>query len=94
MVDVTLMSYFLTVASKPKLTNSDEVKEAVRCLKFSKALDPTGIPNRALKYLHKRAVSPPAQIFNAILLTHRLPTAWKRARVIFIPKSEKDPVLL
>jgi hypothetical protein len=37
MVDVTLMSYFLTVASKPKLTNSDEVKEAVRCLKFSKA---------------------------------------------------------
>ena len=32
-------------------------------------------------------------IFNAILLTHHFPTAWKHARVISILKPGKDPAL-
>ena len=54
---VDLASYFLTLASEPKLTNHDEVHEAIRGLQFSKATDPNGILNRALKHLPKRAVS-------------------------------------
>ena len=74
MVDVALRSYFLTPASEPKLTTPDEVQEAFRGLKFSKAPGPNGISNRALKDLPYRAVSLLVQIFNAILLTHHFPT--------------------
>jgi hypothetical protein len=38
-------SYFLTHASKPKLTNPDEVQEAIRGLKIDKVPGPNGIPN-------------------------------------------------
>jgi hypothetical protein len=46
-----------------------------------------------LKQLPQRAVSPLVLIFNAILLTHHLPTEWKHARVISILKPGKDPAL-
>ena len=51
MIDVALKSYFLTPASEHKLTNPDEVQEAIRGLKVNKAPDPNGNPNRALKHL-------------------------------------------
>jgi len=51
MVDVALRSYFLIPASEPKLTDPDEVHEAIRGLKVGKAPGPNGIPNRALKHL-------------------------------------------
>jgi len=50
-VDVSLRSYFLTPAREPKITNPDEVHEAIRGLKVSKAPGPNGIPNRAMKHL-------------------------------------------
>jgi hypothetical protein len=50
-VNVWLMSYFLTPASKPKLTNPDEVHEAIRGQKVTRAPGPNGIPNRALNLL-------------------------------------------
>jgi hypothetical protein len=70
MVDVAMRSYFQTPASEPKLTNPDEVHEAISVLKFGKASGPNGSPNRALKHLHQREVSLLVQIFKAILLTH------------------------
>jgi hypothetical protein len=76
MVDVALRSYYMNPASEPKLTNPEEVQEAVRGLKVSKAPGPNGIPNRALKHLPQRAVSLLVLIFNVILLTHHFPTAW------------------
>ena len=44
-------------ASEPKLTNPEEVQEAISGLKVSKAPRPNGIPNRALKHLPQLAVS-------------------------------------
>ena len=73
MVDMVLRSYFMTPASKPKLTNPEEVQEATRGLKVSKAPGPNGIPNRALKHLPQRVVS-----LNAILLTHHFPSVEAR----------------
>jgi hypothetical protein len=43
MVDVALRSYFMTPASEPKLSNPEEVREAIRGLKVSKAPGPNGI---------------------------------------------------
>jgi len=93
MVDVALSSYFQTPPSEPKLTNSDEVLEAIRGLKVGKAPGPNGIPNRALKHLPQRAVSLLVRIFNAILLTHHFPSFWKHARVTSMLKPGKDPAL-
>ena len=92
-VDVALRSCFLSRASEPQLTNPDEVHEAIRGLKVSKAPGPNGILNRALKHLPKRSVSHLARIFNAVLRTHDVPQNWKHARVIPILKSGKDPGL-
>jgi hypothetical protein len=50
-ITVGLMSYFSTPASEPKLTNLDEVHEAIRGLKVARLQGPTGIPNRTLNLL-------------------------------------------
>jgi len=92
-VDVALWSYFQTPASEPKLTNPDEVHEAIRGLKVGKAPSSNGILNTALKHLPQRAVSLLIQIFNAILLAHHFPPLWKHARVTSILKPGKDPAL-
>jgi hypothetical protein len=72
MFDVVLMSYLLTPASVPKVTNPDEVHEAIMGLKFGRAPDPNGIRNRTLKHLTQRAVYLLMWIFNAILLKNSL----------------------
>ena len=86
MVDLGLRSYLIATASEPKLANPEEVPVAIRGLKFNKTPGRKGIPNRTLKHLPHRAVSLLVLIFNAILLTHHFPTAWKHARVISILK--------
>jgi hypothetical protein len=91
-VNVGLRSYFMAPASEPKLTNPEEVQEAIRGLRVGKAPGPNGMPNRALKHLPQRAVSLLALIFNAVLTSH-FPTAWKHARVLSILKPGKDPAL-
>jgi hypothetical protein len=45
-------------ASEHKLTDPKEVQEAIMGLRVIKAAGPNGIPNRALKYLPHRAVTP------------------------------------
>jgi hypothetical protein len=90
-VNVGLKSYFMAPASETKLSNPEEVLESIRGLRVSKAPDPKGIPNRALKHLTQRAVSLLVLIFNAILLNHHFPTAWKHARMISILRAGKDP---
>jgi len=88
---VALNSYLQTPASEPKMTNPDEFREAIRCLKVGKAPGPNGVPNRALNHLRTRAVLLLVQIVNTILRTHHIPPVWKHARVISILKPGKDP---
>jgi len=90
---VALRSYLISPASESKLSNPEEVQEAIRGLKVIKAPGPNGIPNRALKHLPQRAVSLLVLIFNAILITHHFPTVWKHARAISVLKPGKDPAL-
>jgi hypothetical protein len=51
MGNVELMSYFLTSASKTKLTNAIEVHKAIRGLKVARSPGLNGIVNRALNLL-------------------------------------------
>jgi len=41
---VALRSYLMTPASEPKLTNTEEIQQAIRCLRVGKASGPNGIP--------------------------------------------------
>jgi hypothetical protein len=93
MVDLSLRSHFMTPASEPKLSNPEEVREAIRALKVSKAPGPNFNPNRAFKHLIQRELSMIVLIFNAVLLTHHFPTLWNHARVISILKQGKYPAL-
>ena len=62
-VNVQLESYLQTPASEPLLTDPDEVQNAIRGLKVSKAPGSNGIPNRALKHLPIQGVTPPCPSF-------------------------------
>jgi hypothetical protein len=87
MVYVALRAYSIAPASEPKLTNPDEVQEAIRGLKVGMAPGPDYIPNRTLKHLPLRA------LFNAILTIQYFPAEWKHTRVFSILKPGKDPAL-
>lgn len=92
-VDVTLRSYFLTLASEPKLTNPGKVHKVIQGLNVAKPPDPNVIPKTALKHLPQRAISLLFQIFNVVLNSHHLPTMRKHDQVISILKPRKDPAL-
>jgi hypothetical protein len=92
-VDVALRAHSFAPASEPKLTNPDEVQEAIRVLKLGKAPGPNGIPNRTLKHLPSRAIFLLVTLFNAILTIQHFPAEWKHARVFSILKPGKDPAL-
>ena len=91
---MALETYLQTPASETKLTNPDEVREAIRGLKVGKAPRPYGITYRALKLLPMRAVFLLFQILNAILYTHHFPPVWKHARVISILKEGSGTAII
>jgi hypothetical protein len=90
-VEVALRSYVMTPAREPKLTNPEEVQEAIRSPKVGKVPGTNGIPNRTPRHLPKRAICLVVQIFKAVLRTHHFPSARKHARVISILKPGKNP---
>jgi len=92
-VSVARRSSIMTTASKPNLTNPEEVQEAVRGLKISKVRDPNAFPSRVLRHIPQRSVSLLVKVFNAIHLTDHFPTVQKHARVISILKPGKDQAL-
>jgi hypothetical protein len=68
LLDVALISYFLTPTSEHNLTNRDEVLETIMGLKFFKAPNPNGICNSFLKKLPQLLF----QFINAVLIHHFL----------------------
>jgi hypothetical protein len=93
MVDVALRGHSFAPVSEPKLTNPDEVQEAIRDLKLGKAPGPEDIPNRTFKHLPLRAISLLVTLFNTLLTIQYFPAEWKHAIVFSIPKPGKDPTL-
>jgi len=88
MIDLGLMSYLMAPASEPKLTNPEEVQEAISGQQGS---GPEQYPEQG--FVASPTVSLLVLICNAILPTHHFPTAWKHAREISILKPGKDPAL-
>jgi hypothetical protein len=93
MVNKAMRAYEYAPASEPNLTSPSEVLQAIMGLKFGKAPDPNGIPNRVLKQLPKPVTTFLTKVFNAVLRRQYFPAAWKHARVVSILKPETDPAL-
>jgi hypothetical protein len=92
-VDEVKRAYKYAPASYPKSTSPSEGQEGVKGLKVVKAPDPNGVPNWALRYLPKRAITFNTKLFNAVLRRQYIPLAWKHTSVISILKPGMDPTL-
>ena len=71
--DVALMSYFLTPANEPKLTNPVEVHDTINGSLDQQGYGPEWYPNCVLKTLPQRGVSVLTQIFNAVFRIPHFP---------------------
>ena len=76
------------------LTNFNETKNIFRKLNNKKSTGIDGIPNIILKSLPKKIIVYYTIIFNNSLNNRYFPVKWKKAKIIPIPKGDKDPSLL
>ena len=72
------------------MTTPKEVNREIRRLKNKKSPGDDGIPNKVLKQFPKRAIIMVTKIYNACLKFSYYPDTWKVAKVIPIPKPNKN----
>lgn len=72
------------------LTKPEEIQMLIKCLKNSKAPGIDGVQNIVLKRLPETAIETICKIFNLCLKKCYFPKAFKKAKVIPIPKPGKD----
>ena len=73
----------------PPIFTPEEVSAAMNNAKSSKALGPDGIATVMLKKLGPAAISYMTNLFNMTMQTLNIPTIWKEARIVPIPKPNK-----
>ena len=69
-----------------------ELMEVIRSLKKKSAPGEDNLSNTALRHLPKKDVVQLLSIFNSSLELGYFPEPWKKAKVIFIKKPDKDPL--
>lgn len=78
------------LSSVKYFTKPREIKQIIRNLKNKKAPGEDGINNIIIKHLPTKAIVLLAKLYNACMAIGYFPTAWKSAKVIAIPKPNKD----
>jgi hypothetical protein len=63
----------------------------INSLKLRKACGIDGIPNECLRHLPRRPLVYLTHIINYWIRLSHFPNSWKKAKVITLPKSGKDP---
>jgi len=76
--------------TRPFTTKKKEVIKIIRKLKTRKSPGPDGTENIVLKHLPNEAIIVLLNIINAIFKLSYFPQCWKLAKVINIPKPNKD----
>ena len=69
--------------------SEEEVRQALSNLNINKATGPDGISAKLLKLTAPAICHNICELFNASLITATVPTEWKTARIIPVPKSSK-----
>ena len=68
----------------------EEVKNAVRRMKFGKAVGPDELPVEVWKCLKEMGIKFLTRLFNKILVGERMPEEWRRSVLIPIYKNKGD----
>ena len=82
--------FFKDNVIEPELTNSFEIQELIDKLKPRGAPGADRITNKAIKKLTPNFIELLVEIVNASLKLAHLPSIWKTAHIIMIPKPMKD----
>lgn len=77
--------------SDPKTTTIDEVRATIVRMPNRKAPGEDGIPAMVLKKMGTGCLSNLTRLINGIWKYSKFPVRWKRAKVVTIPKGDKDP---
>ena len=89
MVDLALRSYFLTLATVPKLTTLTMLTKS-SCVSWWAGFGTRTVSRTRLWSISPRQRFPfPAQIFNTVLRPHQFPKLWKEAKWKFYSKTAK-----
>ena len=68
----------------------EEVKQVIQSLQPKKAPGPNGITNEIIKLIFKEIPKTMTATYNACLRTGRFPVNWKIAKILPIPKPERE----
>lgn len=75
---------------RPLLTTPDEIRKIIRNLKSNSAPGPDKINNDQIKNLPRKPLVLLTRIYNSCMLKEYFPIHWKTAKVVPIPKRDKD----
>jgi hypothetical protein len=68
-----------------------DLQKLLNSLKLKKAYGIEGIPNECLRHLPRRPLVNLTHLINHCIRLSHLPTSWKEAKVVALPKPGKDP---
>lgn len=92
-VDKTVKNFLKSPVGKDDiyLTNFREMKDVIKSLKSNKATGNYLISAKILKNLPRKGAVLLIKIINGMFCTGHFPNTWKLAKVIPVPKLDKDP---
>jgi len=76
--------------SPPAKVRPRDVLKLINSLKLRKGYGTDGIPNECLRHLPRRPLVHLTHLFNHCFRLSHFPSSWKEAKVITLPKPDKD----
>ena len=89
-INISSQALFQNNDTNPELTNPTELQEIIDKLRPKGAPGADRITNKALKKLTPNCIEYLVDIINASIRLAHLPSIWKHANIIMIPKPMKD----
>jgi hypothetical protein len=75
----------------PERIRPCDIQKLINSLKLRKSCGFDGIPNECLRHLPRRPLVHLTHLFNHCLRLSHFPKSWRKAKVITLPKTGKDP---
>lgn len=72
------------------LITSEEILEAIKLIKVNKSPGRDALPGEFYKTFAETLAPSLAELCNLVMKTGKMPPSWAQARIIIIPKPEKD----
>jgi hypothetical protein len=91
-VEARIQALLETVDNNPpQRIRPCDLQKLINSLKLRKACGIDGIPNECLRHLPRRPLVHLTHLFKHCLRLSHFPNPWKEAKVITLPKPDRDP---